>query len=87
VVKDIKEEPIKAVLYYINQREYANEEFMASIRAECAEYKNQKYQPAIFISGNEDLKETLYWLLKHNLKVLAEHPERFGYDRNYNKIK
>ena len=49
MIKDIKEEPIKAVLYYISQEEYANEALMASIRAECAEYKKQKYQPAIFI--------------------------------------
>ncbi len=87
MIKDIKEEPIKAVLYYISQEEYANEALMASVRAECAEYKEQKYQPVIFISGNESLEVSMYWLLKHNLKVLAEHPERFGYDRNYNKIK
>ena len=87
MVKEIKEEPIKAVLYYVSQAENANKELMASVRAECVEYKKQAYQPVIFISGNESLEETLYYLMKHNLQVLAEHPERFGRDRNYNKIK
>lgn len=77
MIKNIKETPTKLVLYYISQQEYADPDLMESIRKECVEYKKQKYQPAIFISGNEPLEDCIYHLMKHNIKLMATHPERF----------
>ncbi len=77
MVKDIKETPIKAVLYYVSKAEHADPDFMDSIRKEFADYKKQGYQPVVFISGDGDLKECMYYLMKHNLELMATHPERF----------
>lgn len=77
MIKDIKEKPSKFVLYYVSKQEYADKVLMDSIRKECAEYKKQKYQPAIFISGNDSLEECIYHFIKHNQEVMATHPEHY----------
>lgn len=77
MIKDIKETPTKLVLYYVSQQEYADPVLMESIRKESAEYKKHKYQPAVFISGNDPLEDCIYNLIKHNLELMATHPERF----------
>ena len=58
---------------------------MESIRKECAEFKKQKYQPVVFISGNESLEECLYHLMKHNIELMVTHPERFKGSANWAK--
>ncbi len=85
MIKDIKETPIKAVIYYISQQEHEDSAIMDSIRKECAEFKKQKYQPVVFISGNESLEECLYYLMKHNIELMATHPERFKGSANWTK--
>ncbi len=85
VIKNIKETPIKAVIYYICQQEHADLALMDSIYKECAEFKKQEYQPVIFISGKESLEECLYYLMKHNIELMATHPERFKGSANWAK--
>lgn len=77
MIKDIKETPSKFVLYYVSKQEAADQALMDAIRKECTEYKRQNYQPAIFISGDQDLEDCMYHLMKANKELMATHPERF----------
>ncbi len=78
MVKKIKEKPIKAVLYFLSKEEAKDEALMATIKNECKEYKKQGYQPVIFESGEESLEICIHDLIKHNLTLMATHPEKFA---------
>ena len=56
-------------LYYGNQKDGS---VLESIRPEFKVWKSKGYQPVVFRSGNADLEDSLYGLMKHNYMLEAK---------------
>ncbi len=69
---EIRETPIKAVLFWISKAEAEDKEFMDSLKPEFKKWKKKGYLPTVFESGEGSLEDGMYLLLKHNMEVLAK---------------
>lgn len=69
---EIRERPFKTVLFWMSKEEAADKELNASLKPRFAEWKKKKYLPVIFESGDGNLEDSMYMLMKRNLEVLAK---------------
>lgn len=69
---EIRESPVKAVLYWLSKTEAEDEVLMSSLRPRFAEWKAKKYLPVVMESGEGDIEESMYYLMKHNLEAMAK---------------
>ena len=69
---EIRERPYKTVLLWMSKEEAADEELQASLKPKFAEWKKKNYLPIVFESGEGNLEDSMYMLMKRNLEVLAK---------------
>lgn len=69
---EVRENPRKAVFYWMSAEEAQNKELMASLEPQFNEWKAKNYQPIIFESGSGKLEDSLYLLMKQNYEKLAK---------------
>ncbi len=74
---EIKEEPFKAILFWLSKNESTDEELMSSLKNKFPSLKKDGYQPIVYISGNGNLEDAIYQLIKYNLEEMVKHPEKF----------
>ena len=68
---EVKEKP-KLVLFYLSRQETADEELMKEIEDNAQALKNLSFLSVVVESGEDDLKDSLYCLMKQNRKAVAE---------------
>ncbi len=68
---EVKEKP-KLVLFYLNQKESADGKLMKEIEDSMQVLKNLSFLSVVVESGEDDLADSLYCLLKQNRKAAAE---------------
>ncbi len=68
----VKEEPLKAVLFYISEEEAADKELMDSLNPQFDSWKAKGYLPTVFESGKGSLEDTMHSLMKYNIELMAE---------------
>ena len=68
---EVKEKP-KLVLFYLSRQETADEELMKEIKDNAQGLKKLSYLSVVVESGEDDLKDSLYCLMKQNRKAVAE---------------
>ena len=69
---EIRERPYKTVLLWMSSEEAADEDLKASLKPRFAEWKKNKYLPIVFESGEGNLEDSMYMMMKRNLEVLAK---------------
>ena len=69
---EIRERPFKTVLFWMSKEEAADKELNASLKPQFAEWKKKKYLTVIFESGDGNLEDSMYMLMRRNLEVLAK---------------
>ena len=68
---EVKEKP-KMVLFFLNQKESADGKILKSIEDNAQALKKLSYLSVVVESGEDDLKDSLYCLMKQNRKAVAE---------------
>ncbi len=68
---EVKEKP-KLVLFYLSRQETADEELMKEIEDNAQALKKLSYLSVVVESGENDLADSLYCLMKQNRKAAAE---------------
>lgn len=68
---EVKEKP-KLVLFYLNQKESADGKLMKEIEDNAQALKNLSFLSVVVESGEDDLEDSLYCLMKQNRKAVAE---------------
>ena len=68
---EVKEKP-KLVLFYLNQKESADGKILKSIEDNAQALKKLSYLSVVVESGENDLADSLYCLMKQNRKAAAE---------------
>lgn len=68
---EVKEKP-KLVLFYLNQKESADGKLMKEIEDNAQALKKLSYLSVVVESGEDDLEDSLYCLMKQNRKAVAE---------------
>ena len=73
----------KIVYYFLSRQERDDKVFRESLIPEYQIWKERGYLSCLFLSGDEDLKENIEDLIRHNLWVMAKKnlKEREQYDR------
>ena len=69
---EIRERPYKTVLLWMSREEAADKELKAFLKPRFAEWKKKNYLPIVFESGEGNLEDSMYMLMKRNLEVLAK---------------
>lgn len=69
---EIRERPYKTVLLWMSREEAADEKLTASLKPKFAAWKKKNYLPIVFESGEGNLEDSMYMLMKRNLEVLAK---------------
>ena len=69
---EILEKPHRTVLFWTSKEEAANKAPMDSLKPQFAEWKRKKYLPVVMESGDGNLEETMYCLLKRNMERIAQ---------------
>jgi hypothetical protein len=59
-------------LFYLSRQETADEELMKEIEDSMQVLKNLSFLSVVVESGEDDLKDSLYCLMKQNRKAVAE---------------
>ncbi len=59
-------------MFYLNQDEAADKELMKEIEGNAQTLKNLSYLSVVVESGENDLADSLYCLMKQNRKTAAE---------------
>ena len=68
---EVKEKP-KLVLFYLSRKESADGELMKEIEDNTQALKSLSYLSVVVESGENDLADSLYCLMKQNRKAAAE---------------
>ena len=68
---EVKEKP-KLVLFYLSRQETADGELMKEIEYNAQALKNLSFLSVVVESGEDDLKDSLYCLMKQNRRAVAE---------------
>lgn len=68
---EVKEKP-KLVLFYLSRQETADEELMKEIEDNAQALKNLSFLSVVVESGEDDLKDSLYCLMKQSRRAVAE---------------
>jgi hypothetical protein len=59
-------------LFFLNQKESADGKMLKSIEDNAQALKNLSFLSVVVESGEDDLKDSLYCLMKQNRKAVAE---------------
>lgn len=59
-------------MFYLSRQETADEELMKEIEDSMQALKNLSFLSVVVESGEDDLKDSLYCLMKQNRKAVAE---------------
>ena len=68
---EVKEKP-KLVLFYLSRQETADGKLMKEIEDNAQALKNLSFLSVVVESSEDDLKDSLYCLMKQNRKAVAE---------------
>ena len=68
---EVRERPYKAVLFWLSREEAGDESLIASLTPQFSKWKSKNYLPVVFESGDGNLEDSMYMLMKRNLEVLA----------------
>ena len=68
---EVKEKP-KLVLFYLSRQETADGKLMKEIEDNAQALKNLSFLSVVVESGEDDLKDSLYCLMKQNRRAVAE---------------
>lgn len=68
---EVKENP-NLVLFYLSRQEIADEELMKEIEDNAQALKNLSFLSVVVESGEDDLEDSLYCLMKQNRKAAVE---------------
>ena len=68
---EVKEKP-KLVLFYLSRQETADGKLMKEIEDNAQALKNLSFLSVVVECGEDDLKDSLYCLMKQNRKAVAE---------------
>ena len=68
---EVKEKP-KLVLFYLSRQETADEDLMKEIEDNAQALKNLSFLSVVVESGEDDLADSLYCLMKQNRRAVAE---------------
>ncbi len=68
----VRETPIKAVLFYVSKEEAENKELINSLNPQFDSWKSKGYFPAVFESGEGSLEDGMYMLMKYNMELIAK---------------
>ena len=68
---EVKEKP-KLVLFYLSRQETADGELMKEIEDNAQALKNLSFLSVVVESGEDDLNDSLYCLMKQNRRAVAE---------------
>ena len=69
---EVRETPHKAVLFWLSRAEAADTQMMDSLKTQFKNWKNRGYLPVIFESGEGNMEDHLYLLMKRNYELLAK---------------
>ena len=69
---EIKEQPYKTVFFWLSSEEGKDKNFLNSLNSSLNEWKSKKYLPVIFESGEGNIEDSIYMLMKHNFEILAK---------------
>lgn len=63
---EVRERPRKMILYWMSKDESQNTDLMLSLRSEFKMWKTHNYQPVVFVSGEGNMQDSMYLLMKRN---------------------
>ena len=69
---EVREAPHKAVLFWLSRAEAADTQMMDSLKTQFKNWKSRGYLPVIFESGEGNMEDHLYLLMKRNYEILAK---------------
>lgn len=69
---EVREVPCKAVLLWLSRTEAADNQVMDSLKSQFKSWKNRGYLPVVFESGEGNMEDHLYLLMKRNYEILAK---------------
>ncbi|MEA5050658.1 MAG: hypothetical protein VB021_04200 [Oscillospiraceae bacterium] len=71
-MKLIVDDELKIAGFWLSRAERDDGELKASLKPQFAEWKAKNYLPVVYESGDGDLKESIYYLLKHHIEKKAK---------------
>ena len=74
-MKLIVDDELKIAGFWLSRAERDDGELKASLKPQFAEWKAKNYLPVVYESGDGDLKESIYYLLKHHIEKKAKAEE------------
>lgn len=69
---EVREIPHKTVLFWLSRAEAADSQVMDSLKSQFKSWKNRGYLPVVFESGEGNMEDHLYLLMKRNYELLAK---------------
>lgn len=69
---EAREIPHKTVLFWLSRAEAADSQVMDSLKPLFKNWKNRGYLPVVFESGEGDMNDSMYLLMKRNFELLAK---------------
>ena len=69
---EIRERPYKVVLYWMSREEAENKNLIDSLKPQFLAWKDKKYLPVIFESGDGNLEDSMYMLMRRNLELMVK---------------
>ena len=69
---EVREVPRKTVLFWLSRAEAVDTQVMNSLKAQFEGWKSRGYLPAVFESGEGNMEDHLYLLMKRNYELLAK---------------
>lgn len=69
---EVREIPHKTVLFWLSRAEAADSQVMDSLKPLFKSWKSQGYLPVVFESGEGDMNDSMYLLMKRNFELLAK---------------
>ncbi len=69
---EVREVPHKTVLFWLSRVEAADSQVMNSLKLQFKSWKDKGYLPVVFESGEGNMEDHLYLLMKRNYEILAK---------------
>ena len=69
---EVKEQPCKLILFYLSREESADKNLRQALRENAQIWKDNSFLSVVVESGEDDIEDSLYCLMKQNRKAVAE---------------
>lgn len=69
---EVREVPHKTVFFWLSIAEAADSQVMNSLKPQFKSWKDKGYLPVVFESGEGNMEDHLYLLMKRNYEILAK---------------